>query len=283
MSTRLGRGMDALLPTGFSSASLLPEERIKNVLIDNVLPNQKQPRKVFDEQQLQELADSIRSLGVLQPIIVVERPGGQYEIVAGERRFRASRLAGLSEIPVIVRSHEGLERLEIALTENVQRVDLNPLEQAMALAALRDQFSVDIKSLAKRLGKADKTIINMIRLLDLPEEAKSALMNNRLTEGHARTLLSLKDDPERQKQMLKAMLKERWTVRQAEAYVQKVQRKRKQVSLTSEERKLYTDYTGIIKSKLGLPVVFRPTNRGGNMIIKYKSLDELTSIINKLN
>ncbi|MEO8862786.1 MAG: ParB/RepB/Spo0J family partition protein, partial [Candidatus Saccharimonadales bacterium] len=176
INNRLGRGLDSLLPQDFNSGSILSQdERIQKLFISDVSPNPGQPRKHFDEGALQELADSIREHGVLQPIIVSPRQNNKYEIIAGERRWRASQLAGLKQIPAIVREKAELERLEIALIENVQRVDLSPLEQAASIEYLHQQFNTGYPEIAKKLGKATPTVNNIVRLLQLPASAQEAL------------------------------------------------------------------------------------------------------------
>src|SRR3989338_5358222 len=173
MSTKskgLGRGLDALIPTEFDHSILADEnERIQKIAINIIEVNPNQPRKHFDEELIKELASSIKEHGLLQPIIVTPHGDGQYQIIAGERRWRAAKIAGLKSLAAIVRSAEDLQKLEIALIENVQRVDLSPLEQAASIEKLRDQFSMDIDTIGKRLGKAVSTITNIVRLLGLPK------------------------------------------------------------------------------------------------------------------
>ncbi len=176
----LGKGFDSLLPQNFDSSLLLTDDdRIQKVAVGRINPNKNQPRTHFDEEALAQLASSIKNYGVLQPLVVTPLSGakqGEYEIIAGERRWRASRLAGLEIIPVIVRSTRELERLEIALVENVQRVDLSPLDQAVSIERLHQQFNMTYDRIAERLGKASSTINNMVRLLQLPGAALANVM-----------------------------------------------------------------------------------------------------------
>lgn len=192
---RLGRGIDALLQA-HDTEQLTPETTRELVLVplDHIEANPEQPRKSFDAESIHELADSIRSKGVLQPILVEELAQGRYRIVAGERRYRASLEAGLSEVPVLVRSFTVLERLEIALIENIQRRDLNPLEEAEAIRTLIESAGINQEEAARRLGMKRSSVANAVRLLRLPEQVRHALVVEEITAGHARALLSIKDD-----------------------------------------------------------------------------------------
>src|ERR1035438_2476788 len=198
----LGRGFDALLPRDFDTSILLdPSDRVQRIKISLISPKADQPRRHFEEETLQQLADSIKQFGVLQPIIVTAE-GDKYVIIAGERRWRAAAIAKLDTIPAIVRSLKELEQLEIALVENVQRVDLSPLEQAASIEKLRLHFNMTYDTIANRVGKANSTINNIARLLQLPPDAQMALQQRKITEGHARQLLSIKDTIDKQKQLL---------------------------------------------------------------------------------
>src|SRR5258708_6521756 len=212
----LGRGFDTLIPQNFDTSILVNEdERIQKIAIEKIVPRIGQPRQTFDETALQELADSIRAHGVLQPLVVTIITPDQYQIVAGERRWRASKIAGLKTLPVIVRTLKELEQLEIALIENVQRVDLSPIEQAVSIERLHQQFSMPYDTIAKRLGKAPSTLANIVRLLQLPDAARSSLVAGKITEGHARAILAIKDWPDKQSALLQNIEKQGWYVRQA--------------------------------------------------------------------
>ena len=225
---RLGRGIDALLQgkdvVDESSKQALEREihdegeqagGITEVPIDRLRPNPVQPRKQFNETALRELAASIESQGVLQPILAEQSEDGEYDIIAGERRYRAARIAGLAEVPVLVRSFSAQEKLEIALIENVHREDLNPIEQAAALKSLQDSAGLTQDELAKRLGMNRSSVANSIRLLKLPEELREALSAGTLSAGHARALLSLKDREE-QLALYRRIVDEGLSVRQVE-------------------------------------------------------------------
>ena len=198
----LGRGFDSLIPKEIDQ-SILEEDkhRVQKILISDIKPNPAQPRREFDQTALGELSKSIEHHGVLQPIVVVRDKNG-YLIVAGERRWRAARDAGLKELPAIVRSLQELERIELSLIENIQRVDLSPLEQAMAVYQLQQQFSLALDEIAEKLGKAPSTVSNLTRLLELPESAREALKASKISEGHARAILALRGSPAKQSELL---------------------------------------------------------------------------------
>ena len=178
----LGKGMDGLLPVGFDVGAVAePGEKITQVKLDAIAPNKDQPRKTFDKEALEELASSIAEHGVIQPLIITTKnDAGEHEIIAGERRWRASKQAGLKTVPAIIRDAQAQQKLEIAIIENVQRVDLSPLEEAMSMYRLKQEFSLSLQDIAKKLGKASTTVSNTMRLLQLPEEAKNALMNKKI-------------------------------------------------------------------------------------------------------
>ena len=183
----MGRGLAAILPRAGQ------EEGLRQIPVELIDPNPRQPRRSFDEGPLAELAESIRSRGVLQPVVVTARPGGRYELLAGERRLRASRIAELELIPALVRSADDWERLDLALAENMARQDLNPIEEARACATLVDDLGITKGEVGKRVGRSRVAISNLIRLLDLPEEALELIESGDLSEGHGRAILTCKD------------------------------------------------------------------------------------------
>lgn len=279
----LGRGFDSLIPTNFAVDEVAaPGEHIKNLEIGKIVVNPDQPRKEFDQTALQELADSIKQHGIIQPLVVTPY-NDKFRIVAGERRFRASQLAGLTKVPVVIRNHEELEELEIALVENVQRVDLSPLEQAVSIVRLHDQFSMSFRDIAKKLGKAETTISNIVRLLQLPENAVEALRKNEITEGHARAILALKTDEKRQQELLNKIITQELSVRQAEAFVQqyKVVQTPKQLQkrgLTPETKKLLSHVHPDYKNRISLR---QKDENSGTIMVSYSSQDELKELISK--
>ena len=277
----LGRGFEALIPKDFDSSILQEDKsRVQKILIRDIIPSSDQPRRDFDEPALAELADSIKRHGVLQPIIVV-RDGQGYRIVAGERRWRAASTAKLTHIPAIVRSLEELERIELSLIENIQRVDLSPLEQALSVYRLQQQFNLALDEIAQKLGKAPSTLSNLTRLLKLPEAARQALKNRQISEGHARAILSLQGNSSAQAELLRSILNNGWTVRQAEQFAaaakQDTNLKRAAGHTASE-----TQLTKNLSQKLGTAVKLKRTARGGQLILSFKSDEQLQSIADKI-
>ncbi|MDY6915935.1 MAG: ParB/RepB/Spo0J family partition protein [Candidatus Cloacimonadota bacterium] len=219
--TRLGRGLDALLQT-------LPESTdkttgITTVEVDHIVPNRYQPRKVFDEDKLRELADSIQQNGLIQPVIVTKRDDTeQYELVAGERRLQAAKLAGLDKIPVIIRSISKREQLQLAIIENVQREDLNPIEEAMAYQQLVEDFGFTHSKIAETVGKDRATITNFLRLLKLEESIREKMLNEKISPGHARAILQVK--PELQEEFASYIVENKLSVRKAETKARKIKK-----------------------------------------------------------
>jgi len=282
----LGRGFDTLLSSDFDKSILLDEsERIQKVAIDSLMPNKDQPRKDFDDKALLDLSVSIKNHGILQPLIVAPIPGepSKYSIVAGERRFRASKLANLKTIPVIVRDEKNKNKLEIALIENIQRVDLSPLEQAASVFELHKTFNITYDEIGDRLGKSGKTLANNVRLLNLSEEAKDALNRKLISEGHARTILSLKDQPVKQKELLDSIIKHSWSVRQAERWVVALKNVGGDDSKTAHKRVLtQTPLTQKLGKAIKAPVSLRRMAKGGKLEISFSTEEDLSRIIEKL-
>ena len=282
-SKGLGRGFDSLIPTTFDSSILIDEaDRIQKILIETLKPNPEQPRKHFDETAIKELSESIKRYGVLQPIVVTPGNADDYYIIAGERRMRASRLAGLKHIPAIVRTSKELEQLEIALVENVQRVDLSPLEQATSILRLHEQFNIDFDTIAKRLGKAQGTLSNVVRLLQLPKLAQQALQDKKITEGHARAILSLKDES-KQLELLNYIIQKNWTVRQAEQYVTALKDGVTDTAKAQVKTETITPATKRLSKILHTPVKLRRTAKGGKLEISFKTDQELEDIIKRIS
>lgn len=278
----LGRGFDVLMPEGFDKSILLDEsERVQKVSTDQLEPHTNQPRKLFEEDSLKELSNSIKRHGILQPLIVTPKDDKTdlYMIIAGERRWRAAKLAGIKSVPVIVRSSKELERLEIALVENVQRVDLSPLEQADSIERLHQQFNLDYVAIARRLGKADTTVYNMVRLLQLPPEAIKALRDKKITEGHARSVLALKDYPDKQRELLNGIIRNGWSVRQAERFVTAVKKSGADEKVVKASVKSETPSTRRLAKVIKAPVTVRRMANGGKLEIGFKSDEDLERII----
>jgi ParB family chromosome partitioning protein len=211
----MGRGLAAILtPTVADGAEREPE--LRQLPVELVKPNPRQPRRAFDEQSLVELADSLRERGLLQPVLVRPLPGGTYELIAGERRWRAAQLAGLDSVPALVRPHDDAESLELALIENMAREDLTPVEEARACALLVDELGLTREDVGRRVGRSRVAVSNLLRLLDLPEDVLDLLAAGHLSEGHGRALLTAADHDTRRR-LARLAVQEGWTVRQTEA------------------------------------------------------------------
>jgi len=287
----LGKGIDALLQGLDNSESQQAPGGTHTLPIDRLKPNPRQPRKSFSEQALAELADSIRTRGVLQPILVEEGTDGDYMVIAGERRLRAAKAAGLAEVPVIVRTFSEEEKLEIALIENIQREDLNPVEEAQAYRSLMESSGANQDEMAGRLGKNRSTIANSLRLLKLPAEVQQSLVAGDLSAGHARALLSL----EREQELLvlfRRIVSEGLSVREAETEARMLSEQGKRVSSkrqsgapkTSAGRKTVElrEIEERLVTKLGTKVVVTGSHRKGKIEISYFSLEDLERLVELL-
>lgn len=279
---KLGRGLEGLLPKDYDKAILNRDERIQKLFIKDVIPNPDQPRKQFDDDAIQELGESIKQYGLLQPIIVSPLKQGGYQIIAGERRWRAAQRSGLKDISAIVREKDQLEQLEIALIENVQRVDLSPLEQAVSIEYLHEQFNLSYQDIARKLGKAATTVNNIVRLLGLPSDAREALRAGRITEGHARSILALKSDPELQARLLVLIINESWSVRQSEQFVTAHKEGLKSRQAVTQRTVRETPETKKLAKKIGSKVTIRRTAKGGRLEIHFKDDQDLQNICKKL-
>lgn len=286
--TGLGRGFDSLIPTDVLDESFDPtagqEDKasdLRHLKLSEITPNEEQPRRAFDDDALSELATSIKEHGVVQPIVVVPGAGGTYQIVAGERRWRAAKLAGLTKIPAIIRTLSDQHRLEIALIENLQRKDLNPLETATAYLKLHTQFNMTYEAIGQRVGgKAVSTISNALRLLQLPESAKQALVEGKISEGHARQVLALEDEATRE-ELVKRIISEGWSVRKAEQFVvgfKKAASEEEKAERAVKHTQTETKFTQHLSQRLGVPVSHKTTAKGGQLIIKYSTDEELTAL-----
>jgi len=265
----LGRGLDALLP---QTDSLL-ETVVRDIAIDDIDPNADQPRREFDKDALEQLADSIREAGVLSPILVVE-DGLRYRIVAGERRYRASRLAGLASVPCIVRDMTTAQQMEAALIENLQRQDLNPIEEAAAIRSLMQECGYTQEQAAQKLGKSRPVIANALRLLNLPREIIDLVITGDLSAGHARVLAGL-NDKKRQLELAHQCVTLAYSVRKLEELVKdkpKANPARKSVKTMSPELDALQNS---IREALGLKTVLTGTEKKGKITLSYSSAEEL--------
>lgn len=282
--TGLGRGFESLIPSDMASEFDDSGEvfRAKRLLIQDIIPNPDQPRKEFAQEAIDEMAESIKEHGILQPIIVI-KTGDKYALIAGERRWRAAKVAGIDKIPAIIRTLTEQQKLEMALIENIQREDLTPLELAEALLNLNQQFNLAFEEIAKRVGKAEPTVHNTIRLLKLPEPAKRALMQKRISEGHARAILMLRDDEQRQQELLDLILKHGWTVRRAEQFAKAVKEGAFDVDDAKKMSNHQSPETEYISNYLGAPVKLQRLAKGGRIVIDYKDDNDLIRITHKLS
>lgn len=272
----LGRGLDALIPRGGGDTAA------QSVTIERVRRNPHQPRLAFDDEQLAELTASIATHGVIQPIVVRSAADGGYELIAGERRLRAARAAGLTEIPAVIRESSTNELLELALVENVQRADLNPIEEATAYRELIDRFGLSHEAVAKQVGKSRVAVSNALRLLDLAPETRQAMIDGRITEGHGRALAAL-TIAELQRAVLQVVLERHLSVRQTEELVRRKRElgsTRSRQALSEDLADLEAQLRGVLATKVGIV----RTRRGGRLVIDFYSdeeLDRLYSIITR--
>lgn len=293
----LGRGLSSLIPPkkisepqkdfnyfGVANApvnSAKGEEKstgVEEVDVFRIGPNPHQPRLRFDEEKLQELAASIKEHGIIQPITVTKN-GNQYEIIAGERRLQAARLAGLKKVPVIVREAGELAKLELAIIENVHRHDLNPIEEAKSYLKLTEEFDLNQEDLSRKMGKSRSAIANKLRLLRLPVEIQKALAEGKISEGHAKAILAI-ENPEKQRALFEMILKGHLTVRQTES-------KTKEVEVKKHTRSVHIDpqlksLEDRLAEKLGTKVKIAKAGNGGKILIDYYSEEELQNIIGRI-
>jgi ParB family chromosome partitioning protein len=287
----LGRGFDALIPTDGIDPQFDPTltrgnaspDKIVTIPTGNIDPNPHQPRQRFDEAQLASLAESIRVHGILQPVVVTKLASGRYQLIAGERRLRAAKLIPISGIPAIVRTFDEQQKLELALIENLQRADLNPLETATAYKKLADQFNLSYDQMSERVGRDRSTIANSIRLLKLPQEAKEALVNGDITEGHARVILSLNHQLDKQATLLKMIIENYWNVRQAESFARSFKHKSVTPEKALEKASDDNEVTRSLADFLGTKVEVRHKAKGkGVLLIQYYSDEELDRIYRRI-
>ena len=282
--TRLGRGLAALIGdmATIEGARVTESGGVKKLPVEFIIANRANPRRTFDSEQLEELTNSIREKGVMQPLLV--RPSDDpniFEIIAGERRWRAAQKAGLHDVPVIVRDVGDKEALELAIIENVQRADLNPLEEAMGYGQLIEQFEYTQQDLAQVIGKSRSHVANTLRLLRLPEDVREMVASGTLTAGHARTLITAEDPATLARQIVSGGL----SVREAEALSQQREIAGKNKSSASSSADRDADTVALerrLSDALGLSVSLAHGERGGKLEIRYKTLEQLDGICAKL-
>lgn len=278
----LGKGLDSLISKKYSEKSAQTEKKPAEsetgketlVKIELITPNREQPRKTFDAEALAELTESIKQHGVIQPLIVVKKGKG-YEIIAGERRYRAAKQAGLKELPVIVREYTEKEKSEIALIENIQREDLNPIEEARAYEKLINDHGLRQEDLAERISKSRSAITNRLRLLKLPEKVRQMVIDGSLSEGHARALLGA-TGAKRQEQLAAIVVARGLSVRETEALIKRGPAKKKVRSPKTPDDELYARLEDDLKQIMSTKVTIkRESDERGRIVIEYYSLDEL--------
>ncbi|MBR6532183.1 ParB/RepB/Spo0J family partition protein [Candidatus Saccharibacteria bacterium] len=279
MKSGLGRGFDSLIPTelfddefDITAAEDKKESELKELPIDKVVRDEEQPRKEFNKEAIEALAASIKEHGVLQPIVVTKEED-KYKIVAGERRWRASKLAGLDKIPAIVRSIDLQKRLELAIIENAQREDLNAIELATAYAKLKAQFNLTAKEIAARVGKSESSVFNTMRLLNFPDDVKQTIVKEKLSEGVMRPLVTA--EPEMVKKVLPKIIEEGWTARKVERYMAD-NKKKSSASLIKKDN--YRKDEDALSAKYGVGVKIS----GRSLTFKCKNEKELRELISKL-
>lgn len=251
---------------------------VQEIEIVRIVPNPHQPRIDFNDEKLKELSDSIKEHGIIQPLVVTKKDNG-YEIIAGERRFQAAKLVGLKTVPAVIREASEQQKLELAVIENIQRHDLNPIEEAKSYQKLANEFEMNQEEIAQKVSKSRSAIANKLRLLNLPIEVQKALIEGKITEGHAKAILAL-ENPEKQRALFEMILKNGLTVRQTED-------KTKEVSVKTHTRKINIDpETKDIENKLvgalGTKVKLSKSGKGGKIVIEYYSKEELDSILEKI-
>ena len=277
----LGKGIHALIPDfemGVPESHENGPAKNTELLIDEISPNRFQPRKYFDDDKLEELVTSIRDNGVLQPIVVQKVEAG-YELVVGERRWRASKKAGLKKIPAVIREVTDAQALELAIIENIHRQDLNPIEEADAYARLADEFALTQEMIAKRVGKSRTAVANTLRLLKLSRNIKEDLISGKISMGHARALLGL-DNAGQMEALRKEIFKQDLTVRQIESRVSRLKQSvsKKPVSLVSKKNIFIKDLEKEFERRLGTKVDIKPAKKGGKLVVTYYSDDDLDRI-----
>ncbi len=280
----LGRGLGALLPGSEAPATT----GLIDVPVRAIAPNPRQPRSQLDEQALNELANSIREHGLIQPLIVVRTSEEQYTLIAGERRWRAAQIAGLESVPVVIKDAAPQQMLEMALVENIQRADLNPLEEASAFKQLIEEFGLTQEQIAQRVGKSRVAVANTLRLLKLPEPIKARLADGLITEGHARALLTITDSLVQQR-LLSQIVKNSLNVRQTEELVRRLMEDHptavRKPSTSASQRSSGADTRALeerMRRALGTKVILSRSKKGGTIVIHFYSEEELDAIYRRI-
>jgi len=275
----LGKGLESLIPAS-EAEDAGSRQGVLEVPLSSISPNPHQPRSPIDEQDLSELAASIEEHGIIQPLVVT-KDAGQYQLIAGERRWRAARVAGLSEVPVLVKDVAPQEMLELALVENLQRSDLSPLEEALAFEQLAEDFGLTQAEIARRVGKSRTAVANTLRLLKASRPIRDALLEERISEGHARALLGL-DKDEAQAAALKTVLKRGLNVRQTEELVRRLQGRDEEGGSTPKRSAAEMELESQFRQALSTKVSLRRKGPGGSLVIYFYSEEELAAIYDQI-
>jgi ParB family chromosome partitioning protein len=280
----MGRGLAAILSV--SEAGDADGAELRDVAVELVSPNPGQPRKRFDEDALQSLAESVRERGVLQPVLVRPRAGGTYELVAGERRWRAAQIAGLQTLPALVQKRDDAQSLEVALIENMAREDLNPIEAARAVAALVEELGLTREAVGKRVGRSRVAISNLLRLLDLPDEALAMVEDGSLTEGHGRALL-LADDHADRRRLARSAVEGGWSVRVVEQRAREANAaarpaRKGRAAVHPDQEAAAARISDAFGAVLGTEVRVRPRGAGYKVEISFDDLDEALALARRL-
>lgn len=282
-TTGLGKGLGALIPgwqDEAKSSDTLTADQVPLIPINQIRPNPHQPRKTFNQESLEDLAASIREHGIIQPLIVISDGPNQYTLIAGERRLRASKIAGLKEVPAIVRTATEQEQLEFAIIENVQREDLNPIERARAFQRLIDDFSLTHEEVAQRVGKSRVTVTNALRLLNLPVGVQQAVLSESISEGHARALLAL-NSPRAMENVMETVISLGLNVRQTELLVNKTLGRVPSKTKTAERSPELDSLENELRQHFHTKVTLVKNKNGGSITIFFYSDEELNAITDR--
>ena len=288
----LGKGLNALIPPSSEDkkapekvSSVLVSETDKETLVNitKIEPNRTQPRKNFDEDALQELSDSIKQFGIIQPLVVQDRKD-HYEIIAGERRWRAAKKAGLKEVPVIIKNYTDQEIVEISIIENIQREDLNPIEEALAYKRLLEEFNLKQDQVAERVSKSRTAVTNSMRLLKLSDKVQQMIIDEMISTGHARAILSI-EDPEEQYNIAQKIFDEKLSVREVEKLMKNYGKPAKEKKMKDSQLEvIYRDIEEKLKQKLGAKVAINSKGNGaGKMEIEFYTHDDLEKLVDMLS
>jgi ParB family transcriptional regulator, chromosome partitioning protein len=284
----LGRGLDSLIPkktivTKFSTDEINKiddKNRILDIEPEKIQLNPHQPRQKFAHDDLEDLINSIKVYGIIQPLIVTKIDDSNYQLIAGERRLRSAKVLNLRTVPVIVREAKEQEKLELALIENLQRKNLNPLEEALSFKRLMDEFNLTQETVAQKIGKKRSSVANTLRLLSLPEEVQKAILDEKISEGHARAIAALENIQD-QKELLRKILRNQLTVREVETQVKQVKIKGSGMALSQDP--IIREKEDKLRGILGYKVAIRKKNKGGEVVILYNSQEDFNEIYRKLS